>query len=57
MKSRDIRLGLTAIAVLGQLSLTNNFGDPKTYIAAALAGVTAWLSPSKLGAKRTKSDG
>jgi hypothetical protein len=52
MKSRDIRILLTASAVLAQLSVANNFSDPKSYIAASLAGVTAWLSPSKLGAKK-----
>ena len=52
MKSRDIRILLTLTAVLGQLYVANNFSDPKTYIAATLAGVTAWLSPSKLGAKK-----
>jgi hypothetical protein len=51
MKSKDIRIGLTLTAVFGVLSMATDFKDPRTYFAAALAGVTAWLSPSKLGGK------
>jgi hypothetical protein len=51
MKSKDIRIGLAIVGVLSVLSVATDFRDPKTYFAAALAGVTAWLSPSKLGAK------
>lgn len=52
MKSRDIRIGLTLTAVLTTLSLADDLRNPKTYLAAAVAGLTAWLSPSKLGAKK-----
>lgn len=52
MKSRDIRIGLTLTALLTTLSLAEDFKNPKTYIAAAVAALTAWLSPSKLGAKK-----
>jgi len=51
MNSKDIRLGLALFAVLSALSLAVDYRDPRTYIQAALAGLTAWLSPSKLGPK------
>lgn len=55
MKSRDIRISLTLTAILASLSLAEDFKNPKTYLAAAVAGLTAWLSPSKLGAKKSSN--